>query len=88
MSKSFQIWDHSIVLLFPKDSKNLKSCDIALHEVGEKKMFIRSEQKVWRTDKHTDISTLKKESAQGADSWKIGVEQIKFLSSFKHNMHS
>ena len=30
--KSFQIWEHCFLLLFPKDSKNLKSLDIELQE--------------------------------------------------------
>ena len=38
MSKSFQIWDHFFPLLFPKDSKNLKSLDIGLREVGAKRL--------------------------------------------------
>ena len=37
MRKSFQIWDHFFPLLFPKDSENLKSLDIGLREVGEKR---------------------------------------------------
>ena len=36
MSKSFQIWDHFFLLLFPKDSKNLKSLDIGRREVQAK----------------------------------------------------
>ena len=43
MSKSFQIWDHFFLLLFDKDSKNLKSFDIGLWEKG-KKMFKQSKQ--------------------------------------------
>ena len=45
MSKSCLIWDHFFQLLFPKDSKNLKSLDIELLELGGKKMFIQSEEK-------------------------------------------
>ena len=37
ISKSFQIWDHFFPLLFHKNSKNLKSLDIWLREVGAKK---------------------------------------------------
>ena len=37
MSKNFQIWDHFFPLLFPKGSKNLKSLDIQLWEVGAKR---------------------------------------------------
>ena len=37
MSESFQIWDHFLPLLFPKDSENLKSLDIGLREVGAKR---------------------------------------------------
>ena len=37
MTKSFQIWGHFFPLLFPKDSKNPKSLDIGLWEVGKKK---------------------------------------------------
>ena len=35
--KSFQIGDHFFPLLFPEDSKNLKSFYIGLWEVGEKR---------------------------------------------------
>ena len=34
MSKLFQIWDHFFPLLFPKNSKNLKSLDNGLYKVG------------------------------------------------------
>ena len=34
--KSFQIRDHFFPIIFPKESKNLKSLDIELLEVGEK----------------------------------------------------
>ena len=37
MSKSIQIWDHFLPLVFPKDSENLKSLDIGLLEVGATK---------------------------------------------------
>ena len=37
MSKSYQIWDPSFLLLFPKDSENLKSLDIGLRKVGAKR---------------------------------------------------
>ena len=37
--KSFQIGDHFFSLLFPKDSKNLKSLDIGLWEVGAKRLL-------------------------------------------------
>ena len=40
MSKSFKIWDYFILLLFPKDSKNLKKIDIALWKVGAKRLLI------------------------------------------------
>ena len=33
--KSFQIWDHFLQLLFPKNSENLKSLDLGHQEVGE-----------------------------------------------------
>ena len=36
MSKSFQIWDHFFLLLFPKDSENLKSLHIGLWKMGAK----------------------------------------------------
>ena len=44
MSKSFQIWDYFFPLLFPKDSKNLKSLDIGFGKVGAKNLFEQSEQ--------------------------------------------
>ena len=37
MSKCFHIWDHFFALLFPKDSKYLKSLEIELREVGKKR---------------------------------------------------
>ena len=46
MSKTFQIWDHFFQLLFPKNSKNLKSLDIGIWEVGAKKQL----NKVRNTD--------------------------------------
>ena len=36
MSKSFQIWDHFLPLLFPKDSNKLKILHIGLWDVGAK----------------------------------------------------
>ena len=39
MSKSFQIQDHFFTLLFPNDSKYLKSLDIGLLELGEKRQL-------------------------------------------------
>ena len=44
MRKIFQIRDHFFPLLFSKDSKNQKSLDIGLWEVGAKRTFKRSEQ--------------------------------------------
>ena len=41
MSESFQIWDHLFLLHFSKDSKNLKSLDIVLWEVGAKRRLNR-----------------------------------------------
>ena len=41
ISKSFQIWDHFFLLLFPKDSENLKSLDIGLWEVGARRPLNR-----------------------------------------------
>ena len=37
MRKSLQIWDHLFLLLFPKDSENLKSLVIGLWELGAKR---------------------------------------------------
>ena len=37
MSKICQIWDHFFLIFSPKDSKNLKSLDIGLWEVGAKR---------------------------------------------------
>ena len=36
MSKSFQIWNHFLLFLLPKDLKNLNNLDIGLREVGAK----------------------------------------------------
>ena len=60
--KSFQIWDHFLVLLFPKDSKSLKTLDIQLWEVGGKNMLKRfiigeqtDKQTNWHMDRHFDL---------------------------------
>ena len=37
MWEIFQIWDHFLPLVFPKDSENLKSLDIGLQEVEAKR---------------------------------------------------
>jgi hypothetical protein len=37
LSKNVQIWDHFFALLFPKDSKSLKTLDIRLWEVEARK---------------------------------------------------
>ena len=39
--ESFQIWDHFFPLLFTKDSKNLKSLDIRLKDVGAERPLNR-----------------------------------------------
>ena len=36
-NKNVQNWDHFFPILIPKDSKSLKSCEIGLEEVGEKR---------------------------------------------------
>ena len=45
-------WDHFFPLLFPMDSKYLKSLDIGHWEVGAKRP-LNGVNKVWRTEKHT-----------------------------------
>ena len=74
MSKSFQIWDHFFPLLFPKDSKNLKSLDIGLWEVRAKRPLngVRKcdGQTNKQTDTHTDISTYRKNRPRGPILWK------------------
>ena len=35
--QKFQIWDHFLTIIFPKDSENLKSMDISLWEKGAKR---------------------------------------------------
>ena len=73
-SKRFKIWDLFFLLLFPKDSKNLKSLDIGLWEVGAKRPLngVRNcdEQTNKQTDKHTDISTYRKNRPRGPMLWK------------------
>ena len=51
-NKKVQIWDLFFPLLFPKDSKYLKTLDIGLWVVGAKRP-LNTVNKVWRTDKHT-----------------------------------
>ena len=74
ISKSFQIWDHFFQLLFPKDSKYLKSLDIGLWKVGPKRPLngVRKcdGQTHKQTHKHTDISTYKKHRPRGPMLWK------------------
>ena len=80
MSKIFQIGDDFFSLLFPKDSKSLKTLGIQLWEVGTKR-HLNGTSKVNRhtdtqTDTHVDKSTYRKHrprrkaSAQRADALK------------------
>ena len=56
MSKSFQIWEHFSQLLFPKDSQNQKKFGhLTFRSFGKK----TGSEKGWRTDRHTNISTLR-----------------------------
>ena len=65
MSKSFQIWDQFFPLLFPKDSKNLKSLNIVLREVGAHKLF----KQVRKCDGQTNIRTFGLTEKIGPDGW-------------------
>ena len=53
--KSFQIWDHFLPLLFPKDSESLKIWDIRLREVGAKR----------RLNSTSKVNTQKSPISQG-----------------------
>ena len=69
LSKNVQIWDYFFPLLFPKDSEYLKSLDIGIQKVGAKSLF-NKEEKMWRTDKNTGISTYRKNQPRGPILWK------------------
>ena len=52
MNKSFQIWGHFFVLLFPNTFKNLKSLDMWLQEGGGKKTVKWSEKHRYQNPAH------------------------------------
>ena len=58
MNISFQIWDHFFPLLFPEDSGNLKSLDIGLWEVGEKRPLNGVRKCDGPTNRQTHIRTF------------------------------
>ena len=58
MRKSFQIWDHFFQLLFPRGFWMSKKIGYWTFGSGGKKTFQQSE-KVWRTDKQTNIRTFR-----------------------------
>ena len=58
MSKSFTIWDHFFLLLFPKDSKYLKSLDIWIWEVGAKRPLNGVKKCDGQTNKQTNIRKI------------------------------
>ena len=58
MSKSLQIWDHIVTLLLSKDSKNLKTLDIRLWEVGPKRLLNGVRKCERQTDKQTHKQTF------------------------------
>ena len=53
-SKSIQIWDHFLSLLFPKDSESLKTLEIRLWEVGAKRRLNFTLKVNKQTDRQTD----------------------------------
>ena len=59
VSTRFQICDPFFPLLFSKDSKNLKSMDIGLREVVEKRRLNGTSKVNRRTDKQTDGRTFR-----------------------------
>ena len=56
-NKNVQMLDHFFPLLFPKDSKSLKICDIRLREVGAKRPLNGTSKVNRHTDGQTDTHT-------------------------------
>ena len=73
-SESFQIWDHFFPLLFPKDSKSLKTLDIRLLEVGTKRCLNgtskANRRTIRQTDTRTNILTYRNHRPRGPMLWK------------------
>ena len=84
MSKSFQIWDHFLPLLFPKNSEYLKSLGIGLREVGAKRPLngVRKcdKQTNQQTDKYMDILTFRMNGPRRPILWKYGISLPSYLS--------
>ena len=71
--KSFKIWDHFYLLLFPKDSESLKNLDIRLGEVGAKRCLNGTSKVNTHTNTQTDISTYRKHRPRGSMLWKLSL---------------
>ena len=66
IGKSFQMWDHFFLLIFPNDSESLKFLDLQLWELAAKRRWNSTSKVNRRTDRQTDTGghfDLKKASA-------------------------
>ena len=75
ISKSFQVSDHFLALLFQKDSESLKFLDMGFQELGAKRRLNGASKVIKHRDRHTDTNTygqiiLQKALAQRADTLK------------------
>ena len=69
LNKNVQMWNHFFPLLTPKDSESLKTLDIRLREVGEKRPLNGTSKVNTQTDRQTQILTFWLLESIGPEGW-------------------